>query len=124
MGTAITPTLTAGPANGPRGLETEFTLALDTTTGAGLQTLDLTAYYGYLHSVDIVGSLAATGYYVEVQKPALATALSSTNLVLGFYEAGADGAALDPIISTDISAVITGLTIRVVGKPAAVTSWA
>ena len=51
-------------------------------------------------------------------------ALTSTNLVFGFYEAGADADVLDAKATTDLSAVITGLTIVVTGKPALDTSWA
>jgi len=126
MGTAATATLTAGPKVGTFAVEAEFVLTLDTTNAAGMMTLDLTDYFSYIHSVTIGGELAATanGYIVKPNKPALATALTSTNLTLGFYEAGADGADLDLVASTDFSAVITGLTIHVIGKPALTTSWA
>ena len=124
MTTAATPTKTAGPhIKSGIGAEYEFTLLLDTTDASGLMTVDLTDYFDYIRSVQISGSLAATGYVVEVQKPAVTTALSATNLKLGFYEAGADGAALDPVASTDLSAVITGLTIKANGKPAIQSSW-
>ncbi len=242
MGTAIIATRVGGPIVKPGiGIECRYTLLLDTTDGSGLQTCDLTADFGYLHTVKLGGSLASTGYVVEVQKPvitatkaqgvitctgfavadetmvlgtttltakAVATgsvdhfaiggsaaaqvtalvatlgectghaawtaedgagdtvlitaalagaagdaivfteavsnltidgggtlggrragldadaALTDVNLVFGFYEAGADGAALDAIATTDLSAVITGLTIVVTGKPALDTSWA
>jgi len=126
MGTAATATLVKGPKTGPLGDEAIFTLALDTTDASGLMTVDLTTYFGYVHTVEIGGELAATanGYVVKVNKPASATALTSTNLILGFYEAGADGAELDLVASTDFAALITGLTLRVVGKPALVSSWA
>jgi len=243
MGTAITATRVGGPFVKPGiGIECRYTLLLDTTDGSGLQTCDLTADFSVLNTVKLAGSLASTGYVVEVQKPiaiaqaargtmtltgiatadetmligtttltAKATAdagdsvnyfdigagtaaqqivglvatlnectgnadwvasdgagdtvlieaavggtagdaivfteglanctidgggtlggtragldaeLSSTNLVFGFYEAGVDAAALDPVATHDFSAVITGLTIVVTGKPALDTSWA
>jgi len=51
-------------------------------------------------------------------------ALTSTNLVFGFYEAATDGNPLDAIATTDLSTTITGLTITVTGKSSLVTSWA
>jgi len=241
MATTATPTLTAGPAVGPLGQECEFTLLLDTTDGSGLMTVDLTDYFSYVTNVEICGSLASTGYVVNIQKPAVTAlaaqgtvtfagipvadetmvvgtttitfkadgsgnvdhctigvsattqvtllvatlaectgnsawvatdgagdtvlieaavagaagdaivlteaatntavdgggtlggtraghdaneALSATNVVLGFYEAGADGAELDLVAATDFSAVITGLTIKVTGKTVLDTTWA
>jgi len=124
MATVITPTLVGGPVVDGIGTRATFTLLLGTTSATGEQTLDLTDWFKNLHSVEISGSLASTGYVVEVGKPALATALTGTNLILTFYEAGADAAALDYLNSVDLSAVITGLTVVVTGKPAAVASWA
>jgi hypothetical protein len=124
MATTATPTKTRGlDGQGGIGHVGQFTLVLDTTDASGLMTLDLTSYFSYVDSVSIVGSLAATGYVVEIQKPAKATALTATNLKLGFYEAAADGNPLDAVASTDLSAVITGLTIEVKGKKAIVSSW-
>jgi hypothetical protein len=125
MATTVTITKTAGPhIKAGIGVEYEFTCVLDTTTAGGIMTIDVTSYFDYLHSVQLGGSLAANFYYVEVQKPALATATTSTNLALGFSEAGADGAVLDLMNATDMSAAITGLTITVCGKPAIQSSWA
>jgi len=125
MGIVATPTKTAGPGIKPAiGVEYEFTLLLDTTHTDGSQTVDLTAYFSYLHSCEIVGSLASTGYFADIQKPAFDTALTSTNLLVFFYEAGADGAPLDLLNAVDLSSTITGLTIHATGKPALDTSWA
>lgn len=124
MGTVATPTLTAGPKVGALGVEAEFTILLDTTTAGGLQTIDLTAYFSYLHSVEIGGTLAANFYHIEIQKPALATALTSTNLAVAFAEAGADADVLDLMNATDMSTAVTGLTLKVTGKAAIPTSWA
>ncbi|GEM_PF-5221849 len=127
MGTAATPTKTIGPIVLPGGgVEYEFTLALDTTDANGLQTVDLTDYFSYVESAEIVGELEATktGYIPKIYKPARTTALTSTNFYVGFYESAGDGDQMDPYASTDISAVITGLTLRVRGKAALVTSWA
>ena len=126
MGTVATATKTKGLCAGPLGMEAEYTVALDTTTSAGLQTVDLTDDYGYIESVFVGGQLAATsnGYTIKVEKPARGTALTSTNLILSFWESAADGDAQDPVNAVDLSGVITGLTLHVIGKPAAVTSWA
>lgn len=125
MATTITPTKVSGPIvlGGGAGVKYTFTLVLDTTDANGLMTLDLTSYFGYVEEAVVGGSLAATGYVTEVQKPAKATALTATNLVIGFYEAGADAAPLDPVASTDLSSTITGLTLTVTGKAAIPSSW-
>ena len=39
----------------------------------------------------------SNGYYVDVQKIAYTTDITSTNIKLGFYEAGADAAVLDAV---------------------------
>ena len=124
MATTATPTKVWGPKVDGGGVTYQFTLVLDTTTAGGLMTIDLTDYFGYVYDVDLGGSLAANFYYVEVQKPAAGTALTSTNLALGFSEAGADGAVLDLMNATDMSSAITGLTITVRGKAAIASSWA
>ena len=124
MATAITPTKTAGLTAVPGlGFEAEYTCLFDSTDAQGKTTIDLTDDFSELHSVKIGGSLAGTGYVCEVEKPAIGTALTATNLKLLVLEAGADAAPLDPLASTDVSAVITGLTISVVGKKAIVASW-
>ncbi len=126
MGTVATATASGPSGIGPRGLEKSYVLTLDTTTAAGHMTVDLTGDFGYILDATIGGELQATanGYVVKIDKPAYATALTSSNLYLTFYEAGADAAELDAVGSTDLSAAITGLTITVVGKPALDTSWA
>lgn len=120
MATTATPTKIAGIGVVPgTGLYTgTFTLLFDTTDASGLMTIDLTTWFSKAHSITIGGSLAATGYVCEIQKVNETTALTATNVKIGVYEAGADGAPLDPVASTDVSAVITGLTITVVGKQA------
>ena len=117
MATTATGTLLAGVQPSGGGLyKGIFELVLDTTDANGEMTLDITSYFSKVYAVSIGGSDATTGYVVEVEKPAYDAALSATNLKLGFYEAGADGAPLDPVASTDFSALITGLTVVVEGK--------
>lgn len=124
MGTVATPTLTHGPNVGPNGVEAKFTVLLDTTTAGGLQTVDLTDWFGYVSDITIGGSLAGNFYHVEVQKPAFDTAIDATNVALAFSEAGADGAVLDLMNATDLSTAITGLTLTVTGLAAIESSWA
>jgi len=125
MGTAATPTKISGPGLRPSiGEECEFTLLLDHCHATGYQTVDLTDYFSSIHSCEIVGSLVSTGYFADVQKVAFDTAHDATNLKIFFYEAGADADVLDLMNATDLSAVITGLTITVTGKPVIDTSWA
>ena len=119
MATTATPTLVAGVSNvGNEMYMGVFTLLFDTTDANGELSIDLTDYFKYVYSVEIGGSLATTGYVCEIEKPAAATAITSTNIKVGVYEAGADGAPLDPVASTDVSAVVTGLTIVVIGRQA------
>jgi len=125
MANEATPTKISGPGIVPvTGIECKYTLLLGTTHASGYLSVDVTDEFDYIHSCEICGSLASTGYFAQVQKPALATALTSTNLRIFFYEAGADGAALDLLNAVDLSAVITGMTISVTGKPSLVSSWA
>lgn len=124
MATTITPTRIAGPAVTGLGVECVYELVLDTTTAGGIMTCDLTDDFGYITTAHIGGSDAANFYFVEIQQPPYDTALTSTNLALGFSEAGADGAVLDLMSATSMASAITGLTLHVIGKPALVTSWA
>lgn len=124
MGTAITLTKIAGVKTGALGAEAIYECVLDTTTAGGIMTADVTTDFGYVTSAHLGGSDAAAFYNVEIQQPPHDTALTSTNLALGFSEAGADAAVLDLMNATDLSAAITGLTLHVIGKPALVTSWA
>jgi hypothetical protein len=124
VATTATPTKITGPAIvAAEGVKCTFTLVLDTTDASGDMTVDLTSYFKYISSAKIGGSLAATGYVVEVQKPAPTTALTATNLKLRFSEAAADGNPLDAKASFDFSSVITGLTLEVTGKAAIPSSW-
>lgn len=124
MATTATATKTHGLA-AVQGLGHEgiFELVLDTTDANGELSCDLTSYFSYVFAVSVEAQDATDGYYIQIEKPAYNTALTSTNLKIGIYEAGADAAPLDALASTDVSG-ITGLTIRVIGKKAAVTSWA
>jgi hypothetical protein len=118
MATTATPTLVkwSDAAGGVfRGI---FTLALDTTDANGELTLDLTTWFYDLYGINVIGSTGTTGYVVEVEKPAAGTAITSTNVKIGIYEAAADGGALDAVASTDVSASIPGLTIEVIGRQA------
>lgn len=125
MGDTISATnISGGVKTTPNGAEAIYELTLDTTTAGGIMTLDLTDDFGYVTTAHLGGSDAAAFYNVEIQQPASDTALSATNLALGFSEAGADGAVLDLVGSADLSAAITGLTLRVTGKPSTVSSWA
>lgn len=124
MGTVISATKISGVKTGALGAEAVYELTLDTTTSGGIQTIDLTDDFGYIYTAHLGGSDAANFYHVEIQQPSYDAATTSSNFALGFSEAGADGAVLDLMNATDLSTAITGLTVRVIGKPALVTSWA
>jgi hypothetical protein len=119
MGTAATATSINGVSPSGGGLyKGFFTVALDTTDASGLQTLDLTSYFSKIYGISIVGELAATenGYQVKPYLPAYGTAISATNVSLGFYQSAGAAAEMASVDSTDMSALITGLTIKVEGK--------
>ena len=124
MATTATATAIKKPVATPLGTRAVFELALDTTDAAGELTLDLTSYFSYIDTIDIGGSDGTTGYVAEIEIPATGTAITSTTVKVGIYEAGADAAALDLVASTDVSTYIPGLTIEVLGKSAIQTSWA
>ena len=122
MATTATATRIAGP--GAVGNEMYcglFTLLLDTTTADGLLTIDLTTWFDYVYAIEVAGELVATktGYMVKAYNPGAAVAVTATNSYVGIYESAGDGDELDPLASTDVSGVITGLTIVVWGKQAA-----
>jgi len=123
MATTITATKIAGVKTGALGAEAIYELVFDTTTSGGIMTCDLTDDFGYITTAHLGGSDAANFYYVEIQQPPYSTATTSTNLALGFSEAGADSAVLDLMASTSMATAITGQTLHVIGKPALVTSW-
>lgn len=125
MATTATATLISGPAVVPGlGIKAIFELALDTTDANGELTLDLTTWFSYVHGITNNGSDGTTGYVAQYEIPATGTAITSTNVKVGIYEAGADAAALDLVASTDVSAYIPGLTIEVTGRAAIPSSWA
>ena len=119
MATTATATKLAGVSCiGPEFYMGVFELALDTTDAAGNVTLDLTSHFSYIHAIVDGGSDAPTGYVLQYGIPATGTAISSTNVKVGVYEAGADAAVLDIVASTDVSASVPGATIVVYGKQA------
>ena len=124
MATTCTGAAIGGASITRAGLTKTYEMTLDTTDANGEMTWDLTADFKYVDGAVDVGSDGTTGYVVQIEKPADGTAITSTNVKVGIYEAGADAAPLDPVASTDVSASIPGLTIQVTGLPAIQTSWA
>ena len=97
-----------------------FQLTSDTTDASGQMTLDLTAHYTKVYSIEFGGMTATAGYFLDIEKPLYTAAITSTNIKLGVYEAGADAAALDPVGSADMSTLLAGLVITVKGEAAIV----
>ena len=124
MATTATGTKVGGMAITKAGATQVYGMTLDTTDANGELSWDLTADFKEVWGAVDVGSDGTTGYVVQIEKPAPGTAIAATTVKIGIYEAGADAAALDPVASTDVSAYIPGLTIKVWGKPAITTSWA
>jgi hypothetical protein len=118
MATTATPTLVKWSDASGGVFKGIFTLVFDTTDGNGEMTCDLTTWFYDIYGIKELGSAATTGYVCQWEKPAFGTAITSTNVKIGIYEAGADAAALDAVASTDVSAVITVYTIEVTGRQA------
>lgn len=116
MGTAATPTKIAGITGVGGWFEAWYTLALDTTTATGYQTVDLTDDFDYIYGASIEGSAEECEHKVSVEKPLPTVALTSTNLKLWFHTVSGNPGAVTSVDSTDLSAVITKLTLRVSGK--------
>jgi hypothetical protein len=120
MATTATPTLISGVAPvGKELYEATFTLAYDTTTAAGIMTIDLTDYFSEVCSIVDGGSDAATtGYMCAFQHAGLGTATTSTNCAVCILVSAGDGDPMDSKDSTDMSSVITNQVIVVKGKQA------
>lgn len=98
--------------------EAIYVITFDTTDASGQQTIDLTSDFSEIMDAQITATQGTTGYVMDVEIPADGTAITSSNVKIGVYEAGADGAPLDALASTDISAVIVGARLHVWGKQA------
>lgn len=118
MGTVATATkLIWGDARAGM-FEAIYAITFDTTDASGQQTVDLTSHFSEIYDAQINATQGTTGYVMDVEIPANGTAITSSNVKIGVYEAGADGAPLDALASTDISAVIVGARLHVWGKQA------
>ena len=127
MGTAITLTKLQGPIKKPGGggVEYLFSGALDTTDATGIQTMDVTSYFGYVHNIEVGSNdtLADNGYKLQGKDPGATTAVTSTNCEISVHQSKGSNAAMDPVESTDLSA-IGAVKIKITGKAAIVSSWA
>lgn len=120
MGTVATATKIAGVSCiGPELYMAIYTVALETTDATGIQTIDLTADFEYVHSISFPGNdtLADNGYKYDSIIPTSGTAIAATTVQVSVHEAGADAAPLDPVTSTDLTAV-GALQMIVFGKRA------
>lgn len=114
MATRATATKIHGPWVVGGAVEYTFLIESDTADSNGQMNLDLTDYFTDLIGIQILGMTASSGYFVDVQKPAYGTDITSTNVKLGVYEAGADAGPLDPKAG-DMSTILAGLTIKAFG---------
>ena len=113
MATTITPTKKLGVAQVGCGgwYEAIYSCVADTTTAAGLLTMDVTADFKYVYGMEVIGFAAAE--CEEILKPlvpAWGTAASSTNV--GFY---VYDEALASIDSTDVSTTLGTFFVKVFG---------
>ena len=114
MATTITPTKVAGVAQVGCGgwYEALYECTADTTTAAGLLTMDLTDDFEYVYGLEIIGFKAAE--CEEVLKPLIPgydVAITATNVGLYVYDE-----ALASIDSTDVAAVLGTFDVKVIGR--------
>jgi len=116
MATVITPTKVAGVAQVGEGgwYEAIYQCVADTTTAAGLLTMDLTSDFSRVYGMEIIGFKAAE--CEEVIKPLIPgynVDITATNV--GFYVYDKELASVD---STDVAAALGTFTVKVIGKRA------
>ena len=116
MATTITPTRVTPVAQVGEGgwYEAMYECTADTTTAAGLLTMDLTDDFSYIYGMAVIGHKAAE--VEEIMKPLYPgydVAIDSTNV--GFYIYNAAGASID---STDVAATLGTFSVHVRGKRA------
>lgn len=130
MATTATPTKLFGRQIHGEWWEAFFSLVLDTTTDAGLMTVDLTKYFKYVEGISICGNKIERPYQVSALVPDHDTEADATNTGLYFHQSpaktgGADSAeVLDSVDSTSLATAITGLRIKVIGRRDLTSSWA
>ena len=115
MGTAATATKLGGVSCiGPEMYAATYTLAFDTTTAAGLMTVDLTSDFAYCHLAVVAANdtAANNGYIFRCLHPGATTELTATNLSVEVRDE-----ALATVDSTNLSA-IGALQLFVIGKKA------
>ena len=114
MATTITPTPVAGVAQVGCGgwYEALYECVADTTTAAGLLTMDVTDDFEYVYGLEVIGFKGAE--CEEIMKPlypGFDVAATATNV--GFY---VYDEALASIDSTDVSAVLGTFSVKVYGR--------
>jgi hypothetical protein len=114
MATTITPTKVGGVAQVGCGgwYEAIYECVADTTTAAGLLTMDVTADFEYVYGMTIDGFVGAE--CEEILKPLYpgsAVAIDATNV--GIYVYDAAGASID---STDVAAALGTFSVTVKGR--------
>lgn len=128
---SITVTKTRGVDTTPMGDCAVFRLLLDDSFLGTGEAIDLTSYFSLIYAVtvDSVDAIADCGYKFQVVIPTQGTAVSASNVLVSAHRTpaatgGVESAqALENCNGANLSAV-GELTITVVGKKAAVSSWA
>lgn len=130
MATTATPTKLLGVQQAGEWFEAIYSVLLDTTTNAGLQTIDLTDDFQYVEGIELLGFNDEAPYLVSFLVPDHDTAATSTNVGVYFHfspskTGNAENAEVfDSVDSADLSTAITGMRIKVIGRRALTTSWA
>lgn len=116
MATTITPTgITPVAQVGEGGwYEKIYECTADTTTAAGLLTMDVTDDFSYVYGMEVIGIKAAEAEEIlKPLTPGYDVAATSTNV--GFYVYDYAGASID---STDVAAALGTFYVHVRGKRA------
>jgi len=115
MATTITPTRITPVAQVGEGgwYEAIYECIADTTTAAGLLTMDLTDDFSYVYGMEFIGFTAEAEEILKPVTPGYNVAIDATNV--GVYVYDAAGASID---STDVEAALGTFYVHVRGKRA------
>ena len=113
MATIITPTKVSGPAQVGCGgwYEAIYECTADTTTAAGLLTMDVTADFEYVYGLEPIGFTDECEEIMKPLYPGYDVAATATNVGFYIYDE-----ALASIDSQDVSTELGTFSVKVYGR--------